>query len=133
MVPDSPWKIWMIEPASSFTWSGASAEKRGWKPSNTAVRFERRCGSRHRDDTAGIQGLAAGRTGKDAQETLAQQVLEVDRGLRVGGEVLGVSTLNAYVWRGCRQASPRSPCPPRLRRSARCLPAGVLRRWRIPR
>ena len=37
-VPDSPWNTWMIEPASWLTWSGARAEKSGWKPSNTAVR-----------------------------------------------------------------------------------------------
>ncbi len=37
-VPDSPWKTSMIDPASWLTWSGESAENRGWKPSNTAVR-----------------------------------------------------------------------------------------------
>ncbi len=38
MLPDSPWKIWMMEAVSWFTCCGVRAANSGWKPLKMPVR-----------------------------------------------------------------------------------------------
>ncbi len=132
-VPDSPWKTSMIDPASWFTWSGERAEKRGWKPSNTAVRSIAGVVCETGMTPPGGRGLPPDAPGRMARKRWPEEVLEVDGGERRGGELLRVVDAERDTRRGCPAGSPRRPCPPRRRRCGPCRRAAARMRWRTRR
>jgi hypothetical protein len=99
----------MIDMLSWLTWPGDRAEKRGSKPSNTAVRLSAGvvCDS---GMVPPLQGSATGCSGKDGQESLTEKVLEVDGRRRGGREVLrAVEAEDTLAWLPCSDTAPTLP------------------------
>ena len=55
----------------------------------------------------GVKGLPPGAAREDTQETLSEQILEVDGCVRVGGEVLGVVKAEFHACVVAVQVSPQ--------------------------